>query len=182
MRGKSHICLGKYLVKQYLKDISPRHARAFLIGCIEPDRNPFTYLKGSFRFQWLRGHNYWNARRFLRRISVRLEKKKKWNMFDYYTLGKLIHYTADAFTSAHNENFSKELAEHRQYEADLQEHFLLFLQQDPRVDFVMARRVMDVISSYHRLYEQHETNIHLDSWFALTACCCVLAVLVSKQL
>ena len=105
MRGKSHRCLGKYLVQHYMSDTPERYVKAFLLGCIEPDRNPATYLKGSIRCQWLRGHNYRNARRFMRAISARLEKKEKLGLFDYYTLGKLIHYTTDAFTYAHNDTF-----------------------------------------------------------------------------
>ena len=105
MRGKSHRCLGKYLVQHYMSDTPERYVKAFLLGCIEPDRNPATYLKGSIRCQWLRGHNYRNARRFMRAISARLEKKETLGLFDYYTLGKLIHYTTDAFTYAHNDTF-----------------------------------------------------------------------------
>jgi len=96
MCGKSHISLGHYLIDRYFSWQPRRYRQAFLLGCIEPDRNPATYLKGSFRSQWLRGHNYRNARHFMARISSRLEKKETLNLFDYYTLGKLIHYTADA--------------------------------------------------------------------------------------
>lgn len=180
MRGKSHICLGKYLAERYLSE-SPRPCvQAFLIGCLEPDRNPLTYLKGSFRCQWLRGHNYRNARRFMRRISMRLEEKSRWNLLDYYTLGKLIHYTADAFTYAHNDNFPVALSSHREYENALQEHFLAFLEEDPQINITMARSVMEAISSCHRSYEKQSANIFTDSRFALNACCCVLAILLVK--
>jgi len=182
MRGKSHICLGKYLSEHYMHQVSQINIHAFLVGCLEPDRNPFTYLKGSIRFQWLRGHNYRNARRFLRRISSRLEKKENWNPFDYYTLGKLIHYTADAFTYAHNDTFPTDLSDHREYEVALQDHFLHFMEQDPEVNVSVARNVMEVISSYHKIYEQQHSNLHMDSWFALAACCCVLAVFFTKPI
>lgn len=182
MRGESHRCLGKYLAQKYMSDVPKRYVSAFLIGCVEPDRNPATYLKGSFRCQWLRGHNYRNARRFMRHISSRLENKAQWNLFDYYTLGKLIHYTTDAFTYAHNEAFPKDLSNHREYEHALQEHFLSFMEQDPQVDVTVARSVMEVISSYHRLYEKEKITIHTDARFALTACCCVLAVLFAKPI
>ena len=76
MRGKSHISLGYYLIDRYLSHVPRRYQRAFLLGCIEPDRNPATYLKGSVRFQWLRGHNYLNAQQFMQRIAARLEKKE----------------------------------------------------------------------------------------------------------
>ena len=82
MRGKSHYRLGEYLAERYMGHI-PRHCvRAFLIGCVEPDRNPVTYIKGSFRHQWMRGHNYHNAKRFLSRLSRRLEQKKHLSVLD----------------------------------------------------------------------------------------------------
>lgn len=182
MRGKSHRCLGKYLSQHYMKEVPKRYVSAFLIGCVEPDRNPITYLKGSFRCQWLRGHNYRNARRFMRHISWRLEQKSHWNLFDYYTLGKLIHYTTDAFTFAHNDTFPTDLSDHREYESALQDHFLEFMAQDPQVDVTVARSVMDVISAFHRDYEKQGADIYTDSRFALTACCCVLAVLFAKPI
>ena len=182
MRGKSHRCLGQYLAEHYLKDTPKSCVTAFLIGCVEPDRNPVTYLKGSLRCQWLRGHNYRNARRFMRQISWRLEKKEKLSLYDYYTLGKLIHYTTDAFTYAHNDMFSTKLGDHREYEAALQEHFLHYIQEDPQVDPHTARSIMDAIYSYHREYESLEADIHTDARFALAACCCVLAVLFTKPI
>lgn len=182
MRGKSHQYLGKFLAQQYMKDTPERYVRAFLIGCVEPDRNPATYLKGSLRFQWLRGHNYRNARRFMRQISWRLERKEKLNLLDYYTLGKLIHYTADAFTYAHNDTFPSDLTEHRQYEAALQEHFLQYLQEDPQVDPHTARSIMEAIYSYHEEYEDQQADIRTDAKFALNACCCVLAILFANRI
>ncbi len=180
MRGKSHRSLGIYLANHYMQDVPHAHIRAFLIGCIQPDRNPATYLKGSLRCQWLRGHNYRNARQFMRSISCRLEKKGPHTLYDFYTLGKLIHYTADAFTYAHNDTFPTNLAEHREYEIRLQEHFINYVAEDPKVNPKVARSVMDAIYAYHREYEQLDANIHIDSRFALAACCCILALLLPK--
>lgn len=181
MRGKSHHCLGEYLVQHYLSDVPKGYITAFLIGCVEPDRNPATYLKGSFRCQWLRGHNYRNARRLMRHLSQRLENKKRLNLLDYYRLGKLIHYTTDAFTYAHNETFTTSLGDHREYEADLQNHFLSYLAEDPQVDIRFAKNIMAAISRYHREYMQLPADICTDSRFALTACCCVLAFLFTPR-
>ena len=178
MRLESHRQLGRHLAGQYLSHLPQRHIRAFLIGCTQPDRNPATYLKGSLRAQWLRGHNYRNARRFMGRISRRLERKAHWHAFDYYTLGKLIHYTADAFTQAHNESFSPDLAEHRAYEAAFQEHFLRYLKQDPRISPQTADSVITLISRYHREYRHQTPAIETDSHFVLRVCSCVLAGLV----
>ncbi|MBQ8834877.1 MAG: zinc dependent phospholipase C family protein [Oscillospiraceae bacterium] len=174
--------MGIYLAEHYLEDIPQRYIRAFRVGCIEPDRNPATYLKGSLRCQWLRGHNYKNARRYMRTISSRLENKDKLNLLDFYTLGKLIHYTADAFTYAHNDTFTTKLGDHREYEVALQDHFLQYLEEDPQVDVKVARTIMEAIYSYHREYIRQPVDIHTDSEFALTACCCVLAILFTPRI
>lgn len=178
MRGKSHRCLGHYLVEQYMPNIPKRYVRAFLLGCIEPDRNPATYLKGSIRRQWLRGHNYGNAQRYMQRISSRLERKDRLLLVDYYTLGKLIHYTADAFTYAHNDTFPTKLSEHRDYEADLQDHFIAYLEGKPEITPKTARTVMETIHIHHRRYIRQPACIRNDSHYAVTVCCCVLSLLL----
>jgi len=177
MRGKSHICLGKYLSQRYMKHRTRSEITAFLIGCIEPDRNPATYLKGSIRFQWLRGHNYRNASRYMERIARRLEKKTSWNLWDFYTLGKLIHYTADAFTSAHNDSFPGNLSDHKVYEADLQNHFLQYIGQAPVNQIPSSDPIMDMIRRSHLEYEKKTGSISRDSRFALSVACCILALL-----
>lgn len=181
MRGKSHTELGNYLIRQYMPDIPSHYKSAFLLGCVQPDRNPATYLKGSLRYQWLRGHNYLNARRFMTRLSLRLEKKTALSLIDYYTLGKLIHYTADAFTAAHNDFFENSLRDHRQYEASLQHYFLSYLHSKPIPDVSGARTIMEGINSCHREYRTAAADISRDSLFALKACCCILAVLLSPR-
>lgn len=182
MRGKSHRSLGLRLTREFPGNTKGRHIRAFLLGCIEPDRNPLTYFKGSLRCQWMRGHNYENARHYMQRISARLERKKQWNLLDWYTLGKLIHYTADAFTYAHNNTCPAQLDVHREYEAKLQNYFLEFLQGDPQVDFTLAKSVMETVNEHHKQYMDLPADIRTDSRFALTACCCVLAVLFTPRI
>lgn len=182
MRGKSHQSLGHFLTREFPENTPKRHIQAFLLGCIEPDRNPVTYLKGSIRCQWLRGHNYENALRYMRRISARLEKKERWNLLDWYTLGKLIHYTADAFTYAHNRTCPSDLTVHREYEEKLQNYFLEYLKGDPCVDATAARTIMETITSQHREYMDLPVSIHTDAKFALSACCCVLAILFTPRI
>jgi len=177
MRGKSHRLLGQYLVEHYMDGVPRSYQKAFLFGCIEPDRNPATYLKGSLHHQWLRGHNYRNARPFMRHIARRLESRDQLHLFDYYTLGKLIHYTTDAFTYAHNDMFTTNLGDHREYEVALQNHFLNYIQSNPKVTHENARSIMEAIYSYHKVYYTLPANIHTDAKYALRACCCVLAVL-----
>lgn len=182
MRGKSHQFLGKYLTRSFPENTPNRHIRAFLLGCIEPDRNPITYLKGSIRCQWLRGHNYENARRYMTRIASRLERKNHWNLFDWYTLGKLIHYTADAFTYAHNNTCPCDLAVHRSYEIMLQNHFLEYLKGEPQVAAAAAKTIMETITDQHQVYMAQPVSIHTDTRFALSACLGILAILFTPRI
>ena len=182
MRRKSHKLLGEYLAREYMTDIPKSYVCAFLIGCVEPDRNPATYLKGSLKFQWLRGHNYRNARGYMCRLSRRLESRSRLRLLDYYSIGKLIHYTTDSFTSAHNDSFPTRLEEHRAYEAMLQRYFLAFLSQNPLPAAASGQRVMDTIRVQHRLYSRLPADIRTDTRFAFAACCGVLATLLPKPI
>lgn len=110
-------------------------------------------------------------------ISKRLERKVHLNLYDYYTLGKLIHYTADAFTYPHNDFCPLGLVEHKKYEVVLQEYFLAFLQRNPAVPLIQFSSIMEAISSYHSEYASHDASVHTDSRFALDACCSILAIL-----
>lgn len=174
MRGKSHKQLGKYLAESYMSKLPRRYIKAFLIGCVEPDRNPATYLKGSIYRQWLRGHNWHNAQNYMQRISRQLESREKLKLPDYYRLGKLIHYTVDAFTSPHNAYFPENLQDHRQYEAALQDYFIAYLAQCPDIWTDAAKPMMDTIRSYHLDYIHRPISIHTDTRFAIIVCSMVV--------
>lgn len=177
MKCKSHALLGRYLVRQYLEEASSLQIRAFLIGCIEPDKNPATYLKGSLRCQWLRGHNWGNAQRYMQRITNRLERCRKMRFWDFYSLGKLVHYITDAFTYAHNEEFTANLKDHQAYEQKLQTYFLWYLGGLPTVRFRCGTSLMDTIRYHHSCYLRLPISIYTDAHFSITVCCCILAML-----
>ena len=181
MRGKSHCQLGAFLASTYFPEIPPLYRRAFLLGCIEPDRNPATYLKGSIRAQWLRGHNFENAKNFMTRIARRLEAKPRWGFFDYYTAGKLIHYTTDAFTYAHNASFPTDLHEHKVYEAELQNYFLNFLKSHNEAPRKPYHSVMDTIQKNHYEYLFREPDIFRDAAYAFSVTCCVAQMLSCRK-
>ncbi len=181
MRGKSHRHLGQYLADQYMTALPKRYVKAFLLGCVEPDRNPATYLKGSLHRQWLRGHNWGNAQNYMKRLSARLEKRSRLYLLDYYAIGKLIHYTVDAFTSAHNERFGKNLQEHREYEANLQTHFLEYLSSCPDIWTDSMNPVMDTIHTYHRDYLRRPISIHTDTRFSIIVCSMVLTRIFAQS-
>lgn len=180
MRRKSHLYLGHALLNAYLPDISAMQTKAFLLGCTEPDMNPTTYLKGSLRSQWLRGHNYENASRFLHRLAVRLERKSRLNLWDFYSLGKLMHYTQDAFTAAHNTCFPVDLGSHRQYERQLQDWFLNQPAPAER-SLLPALPAAEIIQRNHDAYIRHPSDINRDTIFAVSVCFLLMARIIGMN-
>ncbi len=181
MRAKSHHHLGKLLAEQYLPDAPKRYILAFLIGCTEPDKNPATYLKGSLRSQWLRGHNWNNSQRYMQRICSRLERREELKLLDFYTLGKLMHYTLDAFTSAHNDAFPSDLQSHRHYESRLQQYFLSCLEEARIAQPQIHDRVMDTIRAYHTEYMRIPSSVHTDTQFGIGVASLVMDMLTAKE-
>lgn len=180
MHAQSHYQLGQHLTQLYLKQSPRRHRTAFMLGCLEPDRNPITYLKGSIRCHWLRGHHWLNAQRYMQRISQRLERRTQLNSLDFYTLGKLIHYTADAFTYAHNEFFRQGLSEHRNYERLLNQQFLTYIKEESLVTFSINRPIMDAIRTHHGSYSNQPGSIRLDCIYSTGVCCGIMEQLICQ--
>ena len=178
MKAKSHQSLGRYLSEKYMAQHPQRYIQAFHLGCTQPDKNPITYLKGSIRHQWLRGHNWRNAKRYMTRLSHRLERRNKLTLLDYYALGKLIHYTVDAFTWAHNDCFPSGIHDHRCYETHLQHYFLAYLQNDSQPADMAFSHVMDAIAAYHAEYAKIPANVHTDSKYCVLVTSHILCMLL----
>ncbi len=149
MKQESHRRLGRYLVGQLDHAPKRRHRTAFLIGCVEPDRNPFSYLKGSLRSKLFYGHNYQNADRWIDRSIRVLARRNNWKLWDYYRLGKLIHYASDAFTYAHNNCFNAPIQAHLAYENALQEQFLR------RLHGTLPEDAASDLPDFRRVHEQY---------------------------
>ncbi len=61
MRSEDHLALGLYLLSRENSPQFRRHCIAFLIGCIEPDYNQFSYMRGIVHHRKFRGHNAENS-------------------------------------------------------------------------------------------------------------------------
>lgn len=170
--------LGKHLASIYFTKTPRRYTFAFLTGCIQPDRNPTTYLKGSIRHRLLHGHNWTNSQKYMQKICRRLENRKKLRLLDFYTMGKLIHYVADAFTFTHNEWFDRDILTHRYYETDLEIQFLKMLSSchSPRPE--RSENVMDIIRSYHAEYRRFPVSMSADCRYSILVSSMVVAMLV----
>ena len=169
LKSKSHVGLGHYLADRYLSGQSWLERRAFMIGCIEPDRNPATYVKGSRKHERLRGHNFPNARNYMRRLTRRLGRRGSWGLVSFYELGKLVHYIVDSFTFAHSGRFEGSLVEHLAYEERLQRYFLAMLKEQRFSDLKLqpCGSVYDMIMAAHETYDRMPGAIETDALYAI---------------
>lgn len=181
MRRSSHYQLGKRLEESFFQNLSRCRKAAFLTGCIQPDANPLTYCKGSLRECFLRGHNYENASSFLFRIAQRLERKGCLSLWDWYTLGKLMHYTADAFTYPHNNCSGWNLRRHRSYEVQLQTEFLRMLPGLPLVLWEDCPPITALIEKNHAAYLQTPESMERDILFCYSVCSAIAGKIADKS-
>lgn len=92
MRTRDHKMPAEFLASEMKRSISNIYIKAFVLGNIEPDFNPFTYLHGWFLGRKLHGHNYENILPVMKKMFCSLQKKECFGIQEYYRLGKLIHY------------------------------------------------------------------------------------------
>lgn len=152
MQKRSHLLVAHTLLRSQCGFGARRYDWAFLFGSFQPDVNPLSYLKGSIRYRKLRGHNYANSRLYINTQIKKLQRRSHWTIWQYYTLGKLTHYLADAFTYPHNENYPDTMLSHHKYETDLR----LFL-----AGYLAHRRLQrqqtcrDIVAALEDLHEQY---------------------------
>ena len=79
MKTDDHLLLGKYLLNMKKIKLSPLKEKWFLIGCVEPDYNPFTYIRGSIKHKLLHGHNAPNCKKHIDRIVEKLSSTFAFN-------------------------------------------------------------------------------------------------------
>ena len=128
MKKKDHLLLGRFLLAKKEAPSGSIKRRLFLFGCVEPDINPFTYMRGSVRHQFLQGHNEENAREHFQKVLKKLSRSGVQSLWQWFARGTLIHYAADSFTFPHNKSlFSGSLADHVAYELQLHALFPQYL-------------------------------------------------------
>ena len=152
MQKRSHKLLASALLRSHEGFRARRYELAFLFGSFQPGCNPLTYLKGSRRAKRLGGHNFSNSQLYIYDHIRRLQQRDRWTVWQYYTLGKLTHYLADAFTYPHNENWPNTLMDHHRYETDLR---LSLAEHLSRQALRRRQRRQDLISAIEQLHRQY---------------------------
>ena len=155
MQKRSHKLLASTLLECEHGFGAKRFEWAFLLGSFQPDCNPLTYLKGSIRAYKLKGHNFSNSQAYINAQIRRLQRRTRWTVWQYYTLGKLTHYLADAFTYPHNEIYPDTIWAHRHYENDLRLYLADYLANSRPL---LEKRCADLPAALDRLHRQYLEN------------------------
>ena len=171
MQKRSHKLLASSLLDSQNGFQRRRFELAFLFGSFQPDCNPLSYLKGSIRSYTFRGHNYTNSELYIARRIGRLQSREKgWTCWQYYTLGKLTHYLADAFTYPHNENYPDSLLDHHRYEDALRECLCSYLTaRGPDSSLPAGNQLNDCLRELHRQYMDAQSDLRRDVRYILEA-------------
>ena len=164
MKTIDHLLLGRYLAAYCGTPRLLRHPRAFLLGCIEPDCNVLSYLRGM-KFQRFRGHNAENTFRFLSRCAADFDENGIFSARDYFRFGVMLHYVADAFTAPHNRFWTGSLVEHVAYEEKLHRRFKALLEA-AQPDRLPYREYVPL----HQAYCKEIPGMENDFRYILTAC------------
>ena len=180
MQKRSHKLLAQSLIDSYNGFAKRRFELAFLFGSFEPDCNPLSYIKGSRRGRALMGHNFSNSQAFIHRRIRRLQNRDHWTVWQYYTLGKLTHYLADAFTFPHNDTYADSLMAHRRYEHDLRLYLSCHLEGRSLRPAAASADPAAAIDRLHRQYLTAGSDWQRDMRFILQANRLLLACLLPQ--
>lgn len=152
MQKRTHTLLARTLLRSETGFSARRYELAFIFGSFEPDVNPFSYLKGSLRHNKLKGHNYANSRAYINAKIRKLQRRRRWTVWQYYTLGKLTHYLADAYTYPHNPNYPDSMLDHHNYETDFRQFMRGYLAHR----YLRRQQVRrDLVAALEELHEQY---------------------------
>ena len=181
MKTESHRLLGEYLIRTVHGFCNSKYEKVFLWGCVEPDFNFLTYLKGSEKIRLFRGHNFKNSEACVRHTIDALQKNKNWKILDYYRFGKLMHYLSDAFTYPHNENYSGSIREHRRYETELHkcfQRYIILKQCVPNEG--QCHSACEVVELLHRKYLEAKMGETTDVRYIVLTAATVFRILMPE--
>ena len=178
MKSYDHKYLAEYLSRTILDSHSYLQTRLFIHGCVFPDHNPIGYLQGLFIGHPMKIHFTTYSIPKLQRLLAKLEEKETLSLWDFYRLGVLTHYPADAFTYPHNETFTDSMLAHAKYESNDLHTALTGLLSEyhcgdaplPENDLHKGRDLWYTFCSLHETYEQTTPTAQTDASYIVPLC------------
>lgn len=175
MQKSSHKLLASFLLRSQQGFAARRYELAFLFGSFQPDCNPFTYLRGIRSTHKLQGHNFASSRTYINSRIKKLQNRRNWTLWQYYTLGKLTHYLADAFTYPHNETYPDTMAEHCRYENALRLKLAEHLSRNGLLKQQLCQDLTAAIDQLHGQYMDSKSSLEQDIRYILEATALLMA-------
>ncbi|MDD3541634.1 MAG: zinc dependent phospholipase C family protein [Petrimonas sp.] len=176
MQTKDHLALGHFLLD--ISDCKELHKyrRAFLMGCVEPDYNMASYARGMKGHRKFRGHNAGNSLAHIEKCLSGIQTNGLQSAWDFFKLGNMLHYAADAFTWPHNEFWRKSLVQHAVYEAKLHERFTQALNTgSERIESLYSASLQQYFESAHDDYRNARHDMKTDCQYIIRVCKTMLA-------
>ncbi len=184
MRAIGHWEFAEYMLSAVLPSCTEAERTAFRFGSVEPDLNCTTYLKGILHGNGVHGHNYEQVLPRIERLLQALSDREEIRVLDWYRLGKLTHFVADAFTYPHNGCFPGDLRAHMKYEHQLAVRFRWTLCSTAEAQTLPT----DCAGLFDWIKQQHERYLHgpmgaeNDCRLILSTVCAVVAALTADVL
>lgn len=171
METKDHLYLAK-LITGAANFGGKLKKSAFEYGCISPDVNPLTYVKG---------HTYASTASYVRNTLNRLHGRLK-SPVDYFDLGRAVHFIGDYFTFPHTPRFQGSLSEHISYENCLHRHIITDSNEittESRLDLSNAKKCIELLESVHEKYSKTRSSIAND-WNYIRFMCSSISMSAAK--
>lgn len=172
METRDHLLLADMILKESTVSVSQINGKAFAAGCIEPDINLLTYLKG---------HTYKAASGYVKNTIHKLFGKLR-SPKDYFILGRAVHYLGDCFTFPHNPDFSGNLRAHTEYESRLHEHIMQNKNTETKKLYLdTSGGCASFIESTYRKYQEISGSMQSDWNYIKTVCMSVGCAVLSHE-
>lgn len=176
MRCEDHYMLGCFLLEQSSVPIRPACRRMFLMGCVEPDINLLTFIRGTNKKRFLRGHCAQSSEKHLKKLLNKFTDAGVSTPMQWFLLGTAMHYLADSFVYVHNDYVRVRHSEHRNYEIRLHETLRVCLAKwKPGTGKSLP--FAEGLEAWHEKYRSEAPSIRIDCQYVIAA-----AVLVYTQL
>lgn len=184
MKKKDHLMLASFILDLFDSSVLTFHSAAFTAGCIEPDLNVFSYLRGSRKEKKFHGHNAGNCRTHLEKLLGKIEGRGLTSGYDCFLLGIAVHYIADSFTAVHNTDIlDVDVKTHLEYENRLHEELIRALSKPFIFEQDMLNTSLkDYVNDNHHSYSASAPSTKNDCSYIVKTCCTVtLGAIVLSQ-
>lgn len=173
METKDHLYLAKLITGA--ADFGGKIKKsAFEYGCIYPDVNPLTYVKG---------HTYAGTASYVRNVIKRLYGKLK-TPLDYFDLGRAVHFIGDFFTFPHTPFFKENLSEHISYEGYLHRHIVSTKNDiitESRDDISSSLKCISLLEKMYKKYCDSKKSVSSD-WNYIRFTCGSISLSTAKSI